>query len=161
MTFVIDLKYGHTYINMWILMYSRIMNNLYVHVSIHIIMNDHVIWLHCFVLVLNIFTEMSDNSCALVPFIDMSGYNWFWENYNKCFQWQIHHQLALLKAKNKSLEIKLHFLQEHLHYLVERNNNIMQPGITYNNLVSTSSWHLITRRILLCVLLIPVTIFIM
>lgn len=67
---------------------------------------------------------MSVNACVPVPFTDMPGCRWFWENYNKCLQWQGNCQLAYFKAKVTALQIENDILHKQIHHLVEQNDNL-------------------------------------
>lgn len=68
---------------------------------------------------------MSDNAFVSVPFVDMQGSQWFWENYIKCQQWRENHQLAYFKAKVTALQIENDFLHKQMCHLVEQNDNLI------------------------------------
>lgn len=68
---------------------------------------------------------MSDNASVPVSLMDMSGSQWFWDNYNKCLQWQENHQLAYFKAKVTALQFENDLLHKQILHLAEQNDKLI------------------------------------
>lgn len=68
---------------------------------------------------------MSDNASVPGSFMDMPGCQWFWDNYNKCLQWQENHQLAYFKAKVTALQFENDLLHKQILHLAEQNDKLI------------------------------------
>lgn len=68
---------------------------------------------------------MSGKTSVPVPCMDMPGCRWFWDNYNKCLDWQEKHQLAYYKARVTALEVENNLLHNQMLHLAEQNDQLM------------------------------------
>lgn len=68
---------------------------------------------------------MNNSGYVPLPFINTPGCQWFWENYNKCLEWQQKHQLACLKASLTAVQIENNFLENQVQFLTKLNGHLI------------------------------------